>query len=361
MIRTDSDRSRRIAALAAVVVVLLSLASGVATAQSTGQVGGTIVVGPNETVDGIQGVAGTIVVRGTVDGDLSGTAGTIRIAESGTVTGNVQGAAGSVIVAGTVEGDVQIGAGSFDLTETGEIGGDLDVGSGSVFVDGTVGGNVKAGGSTVTLGPNADVAGEFRYDAEQFTQSGDASVAGDVVEDKSLRGESSGFGGFSTPSWFDTAFGFVTSLLLGAILLLVFPRFSAGVAARVGGSPIVTFGVGLLTLVGVPILLVLVAVTIVGIPFSLAGFAGFLITLWIASVYGKYAVGSWLLSLTETENRWLALLLGLVGFLLLGLIPVVGGLGEFVATLLGLGALALGLRESYENRDGRSVETTGTD
>ncbi len=352
MLPPDSRRTRRIAALTAVLLVLLPLVSGVAAAQSAGQVGGTIVVGAGETVDGVQGVAGTIVVRGTVDGDLSGTAGTILIAESGTVTGNVQGAAGSVVVAGTVEGDVQVGGGSFDLTETGEIGGNLDVGAGSVTVDGTVGGAVRAGGDAVTLGPNADVGGEFRYDAEQFTRSDDATVGGEVIQDDSLGGPTTGFGGFGSPSWVGTAFGFVTSLLLGAILLLVFPRFSDGVAARVGGSPAVTLGVGLLTLVGVPILLVLVAITIVGIPFSLAGFAAFVIALWIASVYGKYAVGVWVLSLADGENRWLALLLGLVGFLLLGLVPIVGGVAEFVAVLLGLGAVALGLRDGYEKRSG---------
>ncbi|NHX36488.1 MULTISPECIES: bactofilin family protein [Halolamina] len=361
MLPPDSGRSRRIVALTAVLVVLLPLASGIATAQSTGQVGGTIVIDAGETVDGIEGVAGTIVVRGTVDGDLSGTAGTILITESGTVTGDVQGAAGSVVVAGTVEGDVQVGAGSFDLTETGAIRGNLDVGAGSVTVAGTVGGNVRAGGDTVTLGPNADVGGEFRYDAEQFTRSDGATVAGGVIEDDSIRGDTVRFGGFSIPSWFDTAFGFVTSVVLGAVLLLVSPRFSAGVASRVGSSPAVTAAAGLLALIGIPVLLVLVAVTIIGLPFSLAGFAAYGIALWIASVYGKYAVGSWLLSLAGLEHRWFALLVGVIGFLLLGLIPVVGGIAELVAVVLGLGAVALGLRDGYEKRRQGSAEATPAD
>ncbi|QKY19252.1 polymer-forming cytoskeletal protein [Halolamina sp. CBA1230] len=344
---------RRVAAVAVVTVVLLSSLSGVAAAQSTGQFGDTIVVGEDETVDGIDGVAGTIVVRGTVTGDVAGTAGTIRITETGTVEGDLQAAGGSVIVAGTVEGDVQIGAGSFDLTDTGRIGGSLDVGAGAVTVDGAVAEDVRAAGNTVTLGPNADVGGEFRYDAETFDRSPDAAVAGGVIEDQSLRGDT-GFG--PLPSWIGTIYSLLTSLLLGALLLLVFPAFSESVVARVTDGPAVAGGIGLLALIAVPILLVLVAVTVVGIPFSLAGIALYLLGLWIASVYGKYAVGRWALGLAGTENRWLALLVGLLLFLLLGLVPVAGPIAEFAALLLGLGALTLGLRARY-HRD-QSTEST---
>ena len=334
--------SRRIAVVAAVVVVCLSSLSGVAAAQSTGQFGGTIVIEDGETVDGLEGVAGTIVVRGTVAGDLSGAAGTIRVTESGTVEGNVEAAGGSVIVAGTVEGNVQVGAGSFDLTETGRIGGDLQVGAGSVIVDGTVEGDVEAGGQTVTLGPNADVGGEFRYDAESFDRSPDASVAGGVVQDPSLGTDTGvGFNVDPLPSWIGTVYTFLTSLLLGALLLLAFPGVSDTVANRGLERPIASAGIGLVTLIGVPVLLVLVAITVVGIPFSLAGFALFLLALWIAGLYGKYAVGTWVLDRTGGGNRWLALLLGLLGFLVLGFVPIVGGLSEFLATLLGLGALVL--------------------
>ena len=342
---------RRIALVAAVVVMLLSSMSGVAAAQSTGQFGGTIVIEEGETVDGLEGVAGTIVVRGTVAGDLSGAAGTIRVTESGTVEGNVDAAGGSVIVAGTVEGNVQVGAGSFDLTDSGRIGGDLQVGAGSVIVDGTVEGDVKAVGQTVSLGPNADVGGEFRYDAESFDRSPDASVAGGVVQDPSLGTDTGvGFNVNPLPSWIGTIYTFLTSLLLGALLLLVFPEFSETVANRGLERPIANSGIGLLTLIGVPILLVLVAITIVGIPFSLAGFALFLLALWVAGLYGKYAVGRWIVDRTEGANRWLALLVGLLGFLVLGFVPVVGGVSEFLATLLGLGALVVALRDDRAGR-----------
>ncbi|MGM0447537.1 MAG: bactofilin family protein [Methanobacteriota archaeon] len=350
MVLSDSSTRRRIAVVLATMALLSPLAMGLATAQSVQGPSGSVVVEEGETVDGLDGVAGTVVVRGTVDGDLSGAAGSIRIAESGRVAGDVRAAAGSISVAGTVDGTVEVGAGSFELTETGRIDGSLDVGAGSVRVDGAVGGDVRASGDSVVLGPNAVVDGEFRYDAGEFAESPDATVAGGVIEDASLggdRGPGVAVGTDLLPPWAGSVYGVTANLLLGAVLLLAFPRFSRGIADRVGADPLVSGGVGLLALLLTPIALVLVAITIVGIPLSLAGFAAYGVALWVGSVYGRYALGAWVLERVGGRNRWAALLLGVGGVALIGLLPWVGGVVDLLVLLLGLGALAGGLRDRY--------------
>ncbi|WP_418280864.1 bactofilin family protein [Halorubrum sp. DTA98] len=360
MVSPPRRQAHRIAALVLVAVVALPLVTGVGAAQSVQGASGAIVVEDGQTVDGIDGVAGTIVVRGTVAGDLSGAAGSIRIAETGRVDGTVEGAAGTVIVDGTVEGDVRVGAGSFELTDTGHIGGSLVVGAGAVTIDGVVGGDVRAAGESVVLGPNADVGGEFRYDARELTRSPDASVAGGVVADSDLRGGTGlGFGTDVIPWWLGTVYALAANLVLGGFLIAVFPRFSRDVATRVRADPLVSGGVGFATLIGVPIALALVAVTIVGIPLALAGIVAYVAALWIASVYGKYAVGTWALGLAGWENRWVALVVGLVGFTLLGLVPFLGGVLEFLALLLGLGAFGIGLYDRYRRRPTRKDSPVG--
>ena len=356
MVSSLRSHGRRIATVLVVIALLVPLATGIGAAQSFEGASGAVVVDEGETVDGIDGVAGTIVVRGTVTGDLSGAAGSIHIAETGQVDGNVEVAAGTVIVDGTVGGDVELGAGSFELTDTGRVDGSLDVGAGSIDIDGTVGGDVRAAADTVALGPNADIGGEFRYDAETFTESPDASVAGGVVEDTSLRGDTGiAFGTDLAPSWFGSVYGLATSLVLGGLLLIAFPRFSRGVSDRVGDDPLISGSAGLLVLIGAPILLVLVAITIVGIPFALIGTVAYIVALWVGSVYGKYAIGAWVLDRIGRQNRWAALLLGLVGIALLGLIPLIGGVVELVALLVGVGAFGLGLRDRYQGRDSAVV------
>ncbi|WP_254768109.1 bactofilin family protein [Salinilacihabitans rarus] len=352
---TDIETGRRAVVLVVVAVLLLSAGTGVVAAGPIQSGFGTVVVEEGETSDGIEGVAGSIVVRGTVSGDVAGVAGTVHVAEGGTVDGAVEVAAGSVRVDGTVTGDVSAGAGHVEVGETARIGGDLAVGAGYLSVDGAVDGDVRAGAETIVLGPNADVAGEFRYDAGEFTEDPAASVGGGVVHDASLGGNGVGtVEVFTVPPWLVTGYELVASLLLGAVLLAVFPSFSSGVASRVADDPVTSGGVGVLTLIGVPVALVLVALTVVGIPLTVLGAFGFALAVWVAVVYGQYAVGAWALGLADRENRWLALAVGLVGFAVLGAVPFLGGLLEFVAFLLGLGALALGLRDAFRERRGRT-------
>ncbi|MEF8826816.1 MAG: polymer-forming cytoskeletal protein [Halapricum sp.] len=344
-----SNGERRVIVSTLVVGILLSTVAGVVAAQSVQGASGTIVVEEGETVSRIDAVAGSIVIRGTVTGDVSGAAGTIHIAESGRVQESISGAAGDVRIDGSVGGDVNAGSGSIQVSETATIGGDLEIGAGSVLVNGRIDGDARVGAGTIVLGPNAEVGGEFRYDAEEFTQDPEATVAGGVVADPSIRGSDSAF---AIPNWVTQGYGLLANLLLGAILLLLFPAFSARLVGHVSDEPAKAGGVGLLTLVVVPILLTLVAVTIIGIPIAIVGFVAFGLAIWVGAVYGQYSIGAWALRRIGQDDRWLSLVAGLVGFTILGAIPIVGGLLELGALLLGLGALALELRNSYRTSRG---------
>jgi len=346
----STERRRWYTALA--LAVLLALVPAVAAAQSFQGASDVVVVGPDQTYDSVEGVAGSVIVRGTVTGDVSTAAGNVHVAESGTVGGDINAAAGTVRIDGDVDGSVSAAGSTIAVGETGQIGGDLDVGAAFLTVDGTVDGNVRAGAETIVLGPGADIGGEFRYDAETFSQDPDATVGGSVVEDETIGEQES-----VVPGWVGAIYGLLANLLLGVVLLAVFPAFSARVAGRVTESPVVSGGVGLGALVVVPLVLLLVAVTIVGIPLSLLGAVLFGLFVWVAVVYGQYAVGTWALGILGRENRWLALLVGLVGFAVLGAVPVLGAVVELAALLLGLGAVALALRDTRRGR--RQEDTPG--
>ena len=357
MIPAFTVGTRQLLILALVVALLLPAGVGTVAGQSFEGAAGTVVVEEGTTYERIDGVAGAIVVRGTVTGDVSGAAGTIHVTETGVVEGNLEAAAGTVRIDGTVEGNVDVGAGTVEVGETARIGGSLQTGAGYVSIDGTVDGDVRAGAETIVIGPNAVVGGELRYDAANFERHPDATIEGDVIRDPGLSGDfwpgfGVGFEGIQIPTWASVTYGFLANLLLGALLLFAFPRFSTGVADRVAEEPLKSGGVGLLTLVTVPIALVILLLTIVGIPLAIVGAIAFTFAIWIGVVYGQYAVGAWLLGNAGVDNRWLALLVGLFGFALLGAVPYLGGLLSFAAFLLGFGAFALGLRGSYRsNRD----------
>lgn len=327
--------TKRIGLLLAIVILLGAL-PGIAAAETRG--GGYVVVGEGETIDeDLDVYGGTIVVRGQVDGDLSAFGGDIRI--EGEVTGDVEAFGGNVWIAGQVGGNVDASAGNVYVQPGTEIGGSLSVAAGNVVVAGTVHGDAELAGGAVTLAQTAAVDGDVEYavgEEGQFTDEG-ASVGGTISR---VREVDAGPAGPQIPGWAFDVYGFLANLALGAVLLVAFPRLSTTVADRITSAPLRSGGIGVLTAIAVPIGLLVLAITIIGLPLAVAGGLLFGLLLWVALVYGRFAAGTWLLSRLDVDNRWLALVVGLLLLGLLGRLPWVGGLVDLVVGLLGLGGVA---------------------
>ncbi|MEF8906754.1 MAG: polymer-forming cytoskeletal protein [Haloarculaceae archaeon] len=328
-----------------VLVIVIALAVVPATAGAQ-QVGGSVTIPPGTTQTGdISVVGGTVVVEGTLDGSLDGFAGSVLV--TGTVTGDVEVATGSVTISGTVEGDVEAAAGAVTVTESGRVGGSLSAGAGDVSIDGTVAGDVAAGADRFSLGPTARVGGNVRYDAETVEIADGASVGGttervdgvDVAVDVPFAGNID-LGDSLVPAPVGFLAAFLANALLGAALLFGAPAFARRVTDTGTARPAASAGAGLATLVGVPVALVVVAITIVGIPLSFAGFLVYIPLLWVGFVYGALLTGTWVLGLAGYDSLWGGLAVGLALPALVSLVGV-SWVVDLAYLLLGLGALAL--------------------
>lgn len=319
---------------------------------SDGAVGGTVRVDAGETYQGnLEAAAGSVVIAGTVEGDVSAAAGSVIVTDSGRVNGSLDAAAGSVVIEGVVEGPLTVGGASLELREGSRVG-TLEAGAADVRLDGAVDGDATVGADTLAVGPTATIGGSLTYDAEDFTLADDATVSGSVTRDDSLSVTGPDVFGSdgrsalpSIPSWVGALYGALVNLLLGAVLLLVAPRFARELVSTGTSRTLRSGGIGLLTLVGTPIVLLVLMLTIVGIPLSLAGFVIFALLLWVTSVYGALVLGTFLVSLAGSENRWAALLVGIGVVALADFVPFVGGLVSFLVLLVGLGAFVQALRE----------------
>lgn len=339
------SRHRQLVAIIAVSLVLVGMVPVPAAAQS--DVGGTIVVEADETVSSIDAVAGSVIIEGTVNGDVSGVAGDIVI--DGTVNGNVDVAAGSVRIGGTVDGDVAIAAGTVLFREGSTVGGTVEIGAGEVQLNGAIGGDARIGAERITLGDTATIDGSLTYDG---TLEGNRdAVAGAITQDSSI-GQSAlpEFDLFG--SWVTTVYSFAANLLLGVVLVGLFPGFSRGVVDHARDQPLRAGVIGLGLLFAVPIILILLPITIIGIPIALLGGLLFAVAVWIGVIYGRFLLGAVVLSLVDSANRWLALVIGLLIGALLGFIPLIGGLANFLVFLLGFGGAASLLYRRYQHKDG---------
>ncbi|MFB6200746.1 MAG: polymer-forming cytoskeletal protein [Halorhabdus sp.] len=328
---TSQTARKRGVLVVVALIVMLSVLPGVALGET--RAGGSVVVEAGETVEGDLTVfAGSVTIEGTVDGDVTAFGGSVRID-------------------GTVTGDVSVSAGSIVLGPGGTITGSLQATTGTAVLAGTVGGDVTAIAGSVELTSTATLGGDLTYDGSLDRAVG-ATVQGTVTETSSA-----GFGsviGVSIPRWLPAAYFFAAGLLAAVLCVGLFPHFSTAVADGIIADPLRSGGAGLLVLVGWPVMLVVFAITIVGIPLAVLGALGYAVALWIASLYGRYAVGEYVLSLFEVDNRWIALLVGFVAVTVLVRVPLLGGVLQLIVVVLGLGAISDVLYRRYRDREVKS-------
>jgi cytoskeletal protein CcmA (bactofilin family) len=329
------------------LALLLALAAlpGVAAAES--RAGGTVVVGADERVDSLTATGGTVVVRGTVAGDVDAYAGSVVVAEEGVVEGTLRSYAGSVRVEGTVEGNAVAYAGSMTLAESGRVGGSLGAAAGEVTVAGPVRGDVTVGAALLTLAPTAEVGNDVTYDGRLERAPG-ATVGGEVRAADDL-----GVGPAppALPPGTFLVYGVLSNLLVGGLLLLGVGDFTVSVAENAVLDTGRSLLYGFAGLLAVPLVFLGLAVTVVGVPVALVLALALPALGWVAAVLGRFALGAWLVSYADVERPAAGLAAGVVVVAALARLPFRVGLGvRAVVVLLGLGAAVVELRARLGER-----------
>ena len=220
------------------------------------------------------------------------------------------------------------------VSVAGRVRGDLVVVSGPLRISGRVDGDVVAVADRATLEPGARVGGDLIYGDERPRVAGGATVEGDV--DRVSVDEVTDPVGFigAAALWLAVS---VSALILGLLLLWLAPRALEAASATASTSLGLTIGWGLLLFFGLPILAVIALATLVGIPLGVA------LLLALLPLYAiGYTTGAWLLGrrvVGPPRGRVLAFLAGLAILRVLAIIPIVGAIVWFAATVVGLGAL----------------------
>lgn len=333
--------------------------------------------GKNVSLDGtVNGDAylagGEVTVNGTVNGDLLVAGGNLNI--NGTVTGNIRGAGGNINVNGKVGRNVSLAGGSINLSPLANIGGSVtsaggnlnllspvakgaNLAGGQVNISNNIGGDINAGVGQLTLSPSAKVNGNVIYWSDNSASiSPEASVTGQITKNLPPKGNQreqsyqtgkAVASGIAKAFTFLTIFSFLAALVLRLILLKLVPIYTSNLANVITTHPILSFGVGLLTLAVTPIVVILLLVTIIGIPLAMVWLVLLGFSLWLGKVFIGLVLGTLLLkNLNQKENSYFALLIGLIIYYLIGLIPVIGWLVGFVGALMGLGAILI-LKKNY--------------
>lgn len=240
-----------------------------------------------------------------------------------------------------VAGDVVIFNGPAAIDGT--VGGNVVVFNGPTRIAGAVLGDVTSFSGDVVLEDGARVAGNLTTGTDPEI-TGDAVVGGRVERVRPQEfGEGLRVAGFFTriAVWLAVT---ISALVLGLILLAFAPRAAettARVARRHTGASI-GWGAALFFLV--PIVAVVALATLVGIPLGLVTLFGLGLLYSVGYLAASFVVGRAIVK--SPARRFAAFLVGWAILRALAIIPVVGGIVWFCASVFGLGALAVAARRS---------------
>lgn len=317
------------------------------------------------TVTGDAYVAGgNIVIDGTINGDLIAAGGSITV--HGTVTQNVRVAGGKIIVSGTIGRNLTVAGGTATIDESAKIAGgvvsgagnlsvfapipgDIQMGVGNATIANTVGGNIQAGVGTLHLTSKATVAGNLSYwSNDQALIDQGATVSGGTqfhrveqitrAKEKAQRSASA--------VWQNMKVGnLLSSLLVGILLAVLAPVFMQKVAVDTAAAPWKSVGVGLIIVLGGPLMVILFLVTVIGIPLALISLMGYILLIYLAKIATSVVIGRLVLGWVgkKTTIVWV-FVTGFFVYALLQFIPVIAAFTEIVSLFLGTGALA---RQKY--------------
>jgi cytoskeletal protein CcmA (bactofilin family) len=296
-----------------------------------GRVGGQLITG-----------ASIVTIDGEVDGSVLGFARTLDVAPT-RIGRNLYGFANTIDVSPrlSIEQNVVVFAQRAEFA--GAVGRDILGFAEEIDVGSTIGGKLTVFADRVTLLAPARIAGDMTAhvrQADHVTISPGAVIGGKLETD--IRTHAEHGSRYTTGEFYGfQVLRFAAAFVTGLILLVLVPNLRR-TTLDTAGNALVAGGVGLVTLVAAPIIAVLVAITIIGIPLALLGFLLWLAGIYLAKVLLAFLIGARLIETTgNTQHFAVALALGLLLVILVINLPFIGGLLNFVLTICGLGLLVL--------------------
>jgi cytoskeletal protein CcmA (bactofilin family) len=375
--------------------------------------GGTVEI--NGTVEGDLIAAGqTVVVRGTVTDDARIAGMALTLDSEAQVSDDVVAAGFSIEdkKGSSVDGDFTYFG--YQALLAGDVAQDLTVGVNAVRLSGSVGGDVKAEVSEAEEGPpptffmmmmpnvpampsvptgltvdeGAQIGGKLDYTSAREWSIPAGAVAGAITRhEPEIKAETKEEVVISpakrAADWFlGHLRRLVTLLLVGLLMVWVIPGWTERATGALQAKPLPSLGWGVVSIAAfiLGLLVILIGTIIVAVVLgviTLGGLAGttawtggltmallaffFSITVtYITKVVVSFLSGRLILARLKpdwAEGRIWPLVVGVVLFVIITTIPILGGLVKLIVVLLGLGALWLLGRDVYRQRRAVPVES----
>ena len=290
---------------------------------------------------------GSISLRGSVVDDARLAGGEIRVA--GRIGDDLVAAGGRIHVSpvAIIAGRAWLSGGEIRID--GQVMQELRASGGRIVITGLVNGNVELWADEIIIEDTAVISGDLHYkSSRQANIASGARIDGEVIH---------------TPVEVDmrpvvasvifAGLVLLLSIVLTAVLLyLLLPDYSLRVSQSLHDQPWQSLAIGLAVFVGVPLLVIILFSTAVGIWLALMLLAIYLVMLLTGYFAGALYVGNaGLVMLRRTEVskslRAIALAVAIFSLAVINLVPLLGSLANWLVLLAGMGALSRQLYLAY--------------
>lgn len=297
-------------------------------------------------------MAGSVTTNGPIGADFAALGGTIQA--HAPVGGDLRVVGGDVIVASDVGGDVFVVGGHLKILSSANIAGNVYFYGGEAEIEGVVEGNVMGQGDVfyinnsvagtdltarkVILGDQANIQGDLQYKSMyDLERAAEATIGGDelssTIEETDDR---------STM----VPFMFLMAWLFASLSVLLFFRTRVEeLLMELKKNPLRAGALGLLAIAAAPVLAVILIATLLGSWIGVALLLVSLLLILASLILLPLLLGSYLLSFYRKKLKvdiWAALS-GMLAIVVVGYIPLVGGLFITLSMLLVMGTILYSL------------------
>jgi len=309
-------------------------------------IGGTITIN-GYTGGDVRSGGGEIFIKKNIGGDLLIGGGRIHIENGATINGGLIAGSGDIEMNGIVKGDIKTGAGTFKMNGTAMH--NMDCRASDIFINGAVNGNAVLAAQNINIGSTAIFQQNVRYWSKNKTIAfGNSVKNGEAIYDPSLEIKSGRWAYIG----FTTLLGLLWYLITAFIFILLvqyfFGKTIADAADTAFAKALKSTGYGLLFIILVPVGLVLMMITIVGIPLAILTAILYVVLLLMANIISSAVITCWINSRGNRQWRfWPLAFANLAVFIVYRLVtitPFFGPLIMFVITCMTFGALLMNLR-----------------
>jgi hypothetical protein len=364
-------------------VILISLCA-IPVLAFDGRTGNTVTITKGEVIDDdVYAAGGDIVIDGTINGDLyavgrnitvngdikgSATIAGQYVTINGSISSSVRLAGQNITVSGKTGGDAVIFGQSVMIKNGSKVGGDLVLGASTVDVNGAVDGRIMGGAGNViisdTVGKNvslkvdkltitssADIKGNVDYTSENEAEiqpgakiEGTATRTLPEIKEAQKKGPMSQVPGKIA--------GFLMAFITGLVIIFLATRHITGMTEALIKYPWYSLGWGAFLLFVTPFAIIILLITVIGIPIALILTALYAIAIYLSIIPVSLCIGRLIIGRGKTENnRGLllgALAAGLAILTIIKLIPVFGFIVGIATAIFGMGTIIVYFTKIYQ-------------